>query len=393
MKNAESISFPVGVAYVLPGLGRGGTEKHVMDLASCLNRARFSPSVVSTAGNGPLRQPLEDAGVPVTILNYPGLSLHPTRAIRLLRETLSFFREMTGAFRKHGVSVVHSFLPGGNVLGVCGAVLAGIPVAIVSKRALCDYKRGHPVFSILENLANLRARAILVNSKAVARDVEANERGWRSKIQLIYNGVDTGDHPLPPGELSPGPADGENRPVVTYVANFHAYKGHEDLVEAAESVCRKIPDALFLLVGRDAGAMPAVRDRIAALGLEKHVILAGPRADTKGILAASTLAVHPSHQEGFPNTVLEAMAAGKAVVAAGAGGTVEAVEDGRTGILVPPRNPEALAEALLRLLRDPACARRMGEAGRARVREEFSLEKMVRSYENLYDELTADRKA
>jgi glycosyltransferase involved in cell wall biosynthesis len=385
--------IPVHIAYVLPGLAIGGTENQVLALASRLDRARFYPSVVSTAGDGPLRQPLEDAGVPVTVLDYPGLSLHPARAIRLLGGTISFFREMTGAFRKHEVSIVHAFLPGGNVLGVCGAALAGIPVSIVSKRALCDYKRGNTMFSIAEDLANVRAQAILVNSKAVARDVKANERGWRAKIRLIYNGVDTGVRPSLPGELFPGLAGGENRLVVTYVANFHEYKGHEDLVEAAGFVCREIPAVLFLLVGRDAGAMPAVRDKIAGLGLEKHVILTGTRADTTGILAASTLAVHPSHQEGFPNTVLEAMAAGKAVVAAAAGGTVEAVEDGRTGILVPPRNPEALAEAILRLLRDPARARRMGEAGRARVREEFSLERMVRSYENLYDELTADRKA
>jgi glycosyltransferase involved in cell wall biosynthesis len=101
------------------------------------------------------------------------------------------------------------------------------------------------------------------------------------------------------------------------------------------------------------------------------------------------LAVHPSHQEGFPNAVLEAMAAGKAVVATAAGGTVEAVEDGRTGILVPPGNPEALAEALLHLLRNPDLAHRMGEAGRARVREEFPVERMVRRCQELYEQLLA----
>jgi glycosyltransferase involved in cell wall biosynthesis len=138
--------------------------------------------------------------------------------------------------------------------------------------------------------------------------------------------------------------------------------------------------------------MAAVQDRISRLGLEKHMLLPGPRTDTAFIFAASTIAAHPSHEEGFPNAVLEAMAAGKAVVAAAAGGTIEAVEDGHTGILVPPRNPKALSAAILRLLQDPACAQRMGEAGRARVREEFSLERMVRSYEELYDELTADRK-
>lgn len=384
--------IPLHVAYVLPGLAIGGTETQVLTLASRLDRARFSPSVVSTAGDGPLRQSLEDAGVPVTVLDYPGFSLHPARALHLLRGSISFFREMTGAFRKHGVSVVHAFLPGGNVLGACGATLAGIPVTIVSKRALCDYKHGHPVFSIVEDLANIAARAVLVNSKAVARDVEATERCWRGKIRLIYNGVDIGVRPARLGDLFPELAGDEDRPVVTYVANFHGYKGHEDLVDAAGFVAREIPDILFLMVGRDAGTMAAVQDRISRLGLEKHMLLPGPRTDTAFIFAASTIAAHPSHEEGFPNAVLEAMAAGKAVVAAAVGGTIEAVQDGRTGILVPPRNPEALAGALLCLLRDPACARRMGEAGKARVREEFSLEKMVRSYENLYEDLTADWK-
>ena len=391
MRYTEPISSPVRVAYVLPGLSIGGAESQVLTLASRLDRARFSPSVVSTAGDGPLRHRLEEADVPVTVLNYPGLSLHPLRAIRLLRETLSFFRDMTHAFREHAVSIVHAFLPGGNVLGACGAALAGIPVTIVSKRALCNYKRGHPVFSLVEDLANVKARAVLVNSKAVALDVEANEHCWRGKIRLIYNGVGAGVHPLRLGELFPGLAGGEKHPVVTYVANFYGYKGHEDLIEAAGLVAREIPDVRFLLVGHDAGAMAEVRNQIARLGLEMHVILAGSRADAPGIFASSTLAVHPSHQEGFPNAVLEAMAAGKAVVAAASGGTVEAVEDGRTGILVPPRNPEALAEAVLRLLRDPARAQRMGEAGRARVQVEFSLERMVRSYQDLYDELLAGR--
>jgi glycosyltransferase involved in cell wall biosynthesis len=379
--------IPVHVAYVLPGLAIGGTESQVFTLASRLDRARFSPSVVSTAGDGPLRHLLEGAGVPVTVLDYPGLSLHPGRAVRLLRETISFFQDMKDAFLDHDVSVVHSFLPGGNVLGACGAALARVPVTIVSKRALCNYKRGHLVFSLVEDLANVKARAILVNSKAVARDVEANERCWRGKIRLIYNGVDAAVRPARLGELFPELAGGENRLVVTYIANFYEYKGHGDLVDAAVAVAREFPDVLFLMVGRDAGAMRAARDRIAKLGIEKHVLLPGPRTDTAAILAASTLAVHPSHEEGFPNAVLEAMAAGKAVVAAAAGGTVEAVEDGRTGILVPPRDPEALAEGLLLLLRDPALAERMGASGRARVQEEYSLEKMVQSYQDLYDEL------
>lgn len=248
------------------------------------------------------------------------------------------------------------------------------------------------MFSLLEDLANLKARAVVVNSMAVQRDVEANERCWQGKVRLIYNGVDPEGAPAAPlGELFPELAGRGGGPVVTYVANFHGYKGHADLVEAARLVAGEFPEVLFLLVGRDAGTMAAVRDRVSALGLEKNVFLAGPRPDAPRVAASSTLVAHPSHEEGFPNTVLEAMAAGKAVVAAAGGGTAEAVADGRTGILVPLGNPAALAAALLSLLHDPARTRRMGEAGKARVREEFSMERMVRSHQELYDELLAGR--
>ena len=327
----------------------------------------------------------------MTVLDYPGFSLHPRRAVRLLRESLSFFRDMTDALRDHGVSVVHAFLPGGNVLGACGAALARVPVTIVSKRALCNYKRGHPVFSFVEDLANIKARAILVNSKAVARDVEAHERCWKGKICLIYNGVDAVVRPAHLGVLFPELVGRENRRVVTYVANFYGYKGHGILVDAAGAIVREFPDVLFLMVGRDAGAMAAARDRIAKLGLEKHMLLPGPVADTAAIFAASTLAVHPSLEEGFPNAVLEAMAAGKAVVATRAGGIPEAVEDGRTGLLVPPADPGALASAILELLRNPARAEAMGRAGRERAREHFSIERMVAAVEENYLELLEGR--
>jgi glycosyltransferase involved in cell wall biosynthesis len=104
-------------------------------------------------------------------------------------------------------------------------------------------------------------------------------------------------------------------------------------------------------------------------------------------MRAADLVVHPSHEEGFPNTILEAMAAGKAVVATNVGGIPEAVMDGETGILVPPRRPDRLAEALLALLNDPERAARMGKAGRRRVVDAFPLGKMVREVEEMYDRL------
>jgi glycosyltransferase involved in cell wall biosynthesis len=169
------------------------------------------------------------------------------------------------------------------------------------------------------------------------------------------------------------------------------YKGHRDLIAAASLVVLAVPAVRFLLVGRDAGEMDALRKEVSSLGLERHVLFAGERAEAARIIASSTLVVHPSHEEGFSNTILEAMAAGKAVVATRVGGIPEAVVDGETGLLVPPHDPPALADALLSLLRNPSRAEEMGTAATRRVRDDFSAGKMVSAIEQAYMELLDGR--
>ena len=386
MLDAENISFPVGVAYVLPGLGRGGTEKHVLDLASRLDRSRFNPCVISTSGGGAMEEELAVRGIPVHILDYPGLSLHPSRALDLIRETTVFFRSFNRILSEHRVTVLHAYLPAANVLGMAAAARNRTRVRIVSKRALCGYKKGHFVYSVFENLSNLAADAVMVNSRAVAEDVRRSERFVEGKVFLVHNGVEIpGDSPgrgRPPIPPDIGLQD-DTLPIAC-VGNLHAYKGHMDLVDGASLVAKFFPGVKFLLVGGDSGAGEALRRRIAGLGLDGKVLLLGPRTDVGDILAASEFVVHPSHEEGFSNVILEAMGAGKAVVATSVGGNPEAVIDGCTGLLVPPGDSGALASAILELLRDPMRAERMGSAGRDRARELFSIEEMVTAIEETY---------
>jgi glycosyltransferase involved in cell wall biosynthesis len=386
MRTAENISFPVGVAYVLPGLGRGGTEKHVLDLASRLDRHRFEPCVISTAGGGAMEEELTGRGIPVRILDYRGLSLHPSRALPLSGEARAFFRSFARILTEYRVSVLHTYLPAANVLGMAAAVRHRTRVRIVSKRALCRYKEGHFVYSVFEDLANLAADAVMVNSRAVAEDVRRSERFVEGKMFLVHNGVDIpgntaggGRPPIPPDLRLPA-----GTLPIACIANLHAYKGHKDLVDGASLVVKTFPQARFLLVGRDGGEGEALRRRIANQGLEGKVLLTGPRTDVDVILAASEFVVHPSHEEGFSNVILEAMGAGKAVVATRVGGNPEAVVDGRTGLLVPPGESDALASAILELLRDPERAVTMGRAGMERARDLFPLEAMVTAVEETY---------
>ena len=377
------------MAYVLPGLSRGGTEKHVLDLASHLDRRRFSPRVVSTAGGGAMEAEMTGRGIPVHILDYRGLSLHLSRALPLSREARGFFRSFERILADHRISVLHTYLPAANVMGMAAAIRNRTRVRIVSKRALCRYKEGHFVYSVFEDLSNLAADAVLVNSRAVAEDVLRSERFVEGKMFLVHNGVDI-PRDTPGGERPPIPPDlglPTGTLPIACVANLYPYKGHKDLVDGASIVVKTIPQARFLLVGQDGGAGEALRRMIASQGLEKKVLLPGARTDVDVILAASEFVVHPSHEEGFSNVILEAMGAGKAVVATRVGGNPEAVSDGETGLLVPPGDPGALASAILELLRDPERADAMGRAGRERARERFSMEAMVTAVEETYLQL------
>jgi glycosyltransferase involved in cell wall biosynthesis len=284
---------------------------------------------------------------------------------------------------------VHAYLPAANVLGPMAARLAGVPRVIVSKRAMAEYKAAYPLLRRVEPLGNRLADVILVNSDAVRRDVERTERHWEGKFRKIYNGV-ASIEPWTPEEATafrrreqiPG-----NALVALCVSNFYSYKGHEELVEAAARVVLVVPNIIFLLVGRDSGTMEATRARVRERGIEGSVRFVGSRTDVPDLLRASDLFVHPSREEGFSNAILEAMAAGLPVVACDVGGNPEAVVDGETGRLVPSRNAAAFASAVAELLADPEKRKAMGEAGRFRATERFSLDRMVGEMESLYDSL------
>lgn len=331
--------------------------------------------------------------IPVHLLDYKGIPLKPGPGSSLLREARAFFRSFAQILGTRDIRILHAYLPAANVLGMVAGTICRTPVKIVSKRALCRYKEGHPAYSFFEDLANLAADAVLVNSRAVAEDVRRTERFCSRKIFLVYNGIDVPE--IPPGAGSPSPPPDlglpPDAPLVTYVANLREDKAHLCLVEAAREVVSAVPAAGFLLVGREGNEAAAVRERIRELGLERHVFMTGPRGDVPAILAASRIAAHPGEQEGLSNAILEAMAQGLPVVASRAGGNPETVLDGETGILFPPGNAAELGSAILSLLRDPVRGRTLGEAGRNLVRGRFSMSRMVEQVERTYVELLEGR--
>ncbi len=173
-------------------------------------------------------------------------------------------------------------------------------------------------------------------------------------------------------------------PVVGNVAALVPHKGQRHLIDAAARVVRRVPDARFLIVG-EGELRPVLERQIKDLGLERHVLLAGFRQDALGLMKSFDLAVMSSITEGLGSAVLEAMACRRAVVATRAGGLPEAVDDGQTGLLVPPRDDGALEAAIVRLLEDAALRERFGRAGRARISQHFSVDHLVTETLRVYE--------
>lgn len=378
------------VAYVLPYLVAGGTEGHVLSLIRRIDRQSYSPLVIALGGGGELEPVFRKEGIPVHILGRTGITPRPGQRERTLRHALGCVLDLSGILRRERPDILHTYLPTANVIGPLAARLSLVRWVIVSKRALADSKDRFPLLRKTESFVNRMADIILLNSDAVRRDVERTERNWKGKLRKVYNGVD----PIEPWTQGDAmafrrregiPADSI---VALCVSNFYSYKGHEELVEAAARIVPAFPNVIFLLVGRDSGTMEATRTRIRERRIEGSVRFVGSRTDVPDLLRASDLFVHPSREEGFSNAILEAMAAGLPVVACDVGGNPEAVVDGETGRLVPSRNAAAFASAVADLLVDPEKRKAMGEAGRLRATERFSLVRMVGEIESLYESLT-----
>ena len=175
-------------------------------------------------------------------------------------------------------------------------------------------------------------------------------------------------------------------PIVGNVAALVPHKGQKHLVEAAALVVRQVPDARFVIAG-EGELREALEKQIKEHHLEKHVLLAGFRPDVLSLHQAFDLFVMSSVTEGLGTSLLDAMACGKAIVATEAGGIPEVVVNGTTGLLVPPRDHEAMAQAIVTLLKDDGVRHRMGEAGLARARAHFSAERMVQETLRVYERI------
>jgi glycosyltransferase involved in cell wall biosynthesis len=293
---------------------------------------------------------------------------------------------LTRLLRAERVDLLHTHtLAAANTLGRIAARLARVPV--VSHLHIENHFRSRTAWA-LRGADNATAR-LCAAFVAVSEDTRrAYERqGYPRRIEVVYNGVELDGAPPRSVRAELGlPGDAA---LVGEVGRLCDVKGQRELIQALAHV----PEATAVLVGADleqGGAYQRQLEQTAeAVGVRDRVVFAGRRNDVGDVLAELDVFALPSWTEGLPLVVLEAMARRRPVVATKVGGTPEVVVDGETGLLVPPRDPEALAAALRRLLEDAELRRRLGDAGYARVRDRFSAEAMTRRVLELYDEVLA----
>ncbi len=366
----------ITILYFITELNIGGAERALARLLAHLDHDRFAPIVACLyGGDGPLADEIRGQSIPVVDLGMTA----KWRWDALWR----FYRLL----RQERPAVLHTWMFHANVLGRVLGRMASVPIIITSRR---NVNVGGSAREYINRwTARLGDRAIAVCK--LARQVEIHRTGVSSEhVVTIYNGVDAGQFSGPSPQAVAQilkffriPTDA---PLVGSVGRFRPQKGYADLLMAMRHVREHVPTARLLLVGGG-----ELHDDLAAkalsLGVDDIVTFAGMRGDVPEILGTLDVFVLPSLWEGMPNAVLEAMAAGLPVVATAVGGTPEAVVDGVTGLLVCPSDPAALAEAILHLLDNPDLRQQMGQAGRKRVLQHFSVERMVEQTQNLYDQL------
>jgi glycosyltransferase involved in cell wall biosynthesis len=359
---------PVRLLLVVDSLEVGGAERHVVDLAAALS-LRAHEVTVACSVPGDLSGLLEEANVPVR----PLLDQLVKR-----RVSAAYARGLRRLVKEERFDLVHAHIYASAAAAAIATVGTGVPL-VVTEHTEAGW-RGRRA-RLVSRWFCRRASQVIAVSGAVRRRLVQQDDVPPEKIAVIPNAV-----PASP-EKGPGapPLQDELRdgPLVGVVARLQPEKGVATFLKAVARVAKVVPRARFIVAG-DGPLRAELEALVGRLGLEQNVYFLGFRSDPRALIGLLDVLVVPSHTEGAPLVVLEAMAAGVPVVASAVGGIPDQVRHGEDGLLVPPGDPAALGDAVLELLGDPGLARRMGAAGSRKAATDFSHATMVERAVKVY---------
>jgi L-malate glycosyltransferase len=354
----------------------GGSERQALEVIKRLDRARFDPVVACFQKEGPLLSELPtDIG---KIHTFPLESFFSWSAFKQ-------GKEFSKLIRQGGIQIIQCFDFYSNLFAIPWGRISGVPIILGARRDEASMRTPRQHYA--EVLVYKMANGVIANAETIKDQLVVRDKVISDKVWVIQNGLDLDrfdGHRQPSldsrREKSAGPS-------IAVVANLRPEKGHFVLLEACRYLAERFSTLKVFIVGN--GPMnESIAQRITELKLTHCVEMTGELKDVPAFLRIVDIAVLPSlKNEGFPNSVMEAMAASLPVVATDTGGTSELVSEGLTGYLVPPADPAALQDRLEKLCADPELRIKMGEAGRQRIIERFTADRMVRRFESLYETL------
>lgn len=375
-------SEPVKVVILVHVVGPGGGETMAAETASGLDRERFDR--VLCVGRWSELEDLEPAaGQLHRVHEAGGRVLHLRRRSRLV---LWAWLPLLRLLRRERVDVLHGHMFGSNVWACLLGRLAGVPVVLCHEH-MWSYSGGRLRAWLDRWLIARWSNAFIAVSESGRRSMIEVEGIRPQDVVLLRNGI----RAQPPGDphrvrLELGIAPGQ--PVVLAVGVLRSEKAYEVLIEAAARLHPSV-DGLRVLIAGEGKQEPRLQRLIDESGMSGVVTLLGLRGDIPDLLAAADVAVCCSDFEGGPLSVMEYMGAGLPVIATRVGGLPEIIRDGENGVLIPPRDPDALAAAAAELLADPERRRRMGEAGRELLEREYGFDTYIARLQDLYERLLA----
>ncbi len=386
---SPAIAPRIRLAYFLPGLEVGGTERALAALLRGLPPERFDVHVICLSGFGPLEEEVRSTGAHLFDLGYARRTNTGNRWWRTAASLPGAILRLVRYLRQERIEVLHTMIPACNIYGAVAARMAGVPHLCCSKLSLANYRDSSRLLAAAESITDRWFQLVHCKSRGIVEDVARREPIPRDRMRVIYNGIRIDDYLAVRNRARIREEFGASPEtfLLGVVANLNAYKGHADLIEAISLCSKTLPHLSGVFVGRDDGIGEELQRKIDTEQLQDRIRLVGARSDISDVMSGLDALISASHEEGFSNVILEAMASALPVIATRVGGNPEAVEENVTGLLVEPRNIEHMAAAIQQLATNPQVTRKMGERGRDRVRALFSNDAYIQGMLGFYDEL------
>lgn len=367
------IKSPVKILYFITTLDIGGAEQLLLSILRGLNKREYEPMVCCLYG-GELAKEIKNLGIKVIDLKVKN------------KFNLMYLFKLYKFLKKEKFDIVHTHLFHANIIGRIMARLSKVPIVVSTQHYAFKYNGKAGVY--LEKLTTKLSNRIVAVSDA-AKKFYINEVGVSpDRITLIYNGVDLDILKVTlTDKLSLREQLSLNTDfILGCIGSFSKFKGHIYLLKAITEVIKVHKNIKLLLVGSgllEKYLMKVTKD----LGISKNVIFLHRRRDIPRILTSFDICILPSLQEGLSIILLEAMAMGKPVIATAVGGNSEVIIHGKNGLLIPPSDYRAIADAIIDLIRDDNKARQLAANARLTVTERFNIKENIYKTESLYEEL------